>query len=215
MPFRVFGYEGASYRSQYGKKKRRKYPVVTLVLYYGQKHWKQPKNLKSLLNVPEELDEYVNDIKINVFEISWLTEEQIELFQSDFKVIADYFVQKRKNKGYIPSEKAIKHVDAFLKMMSVFADDTRYEELVGALKTEGGPVTMCEVLDAYEKRGHEAGRREGHEAGRREGHEVGRREGIFALIEALKELGQSTEFIIAKISEKFGLSEQEARYYMQ
>ena len=38
---------------------------------------------------------YVNDYKINLFQIAYLTYEQVNLFQSDFKVVADYFVQKR------------------------------------------------------------------------------------------------------------------------
>ncbi len=160
MPFQIFGYEGAFYRSQYSSEKAEKYPVVTLVLYYGERHWTQPKQLKSLLNIPSQLDAYVNDVKVNVFEISWLSDEQIELFQSDFWIIADYFVQKRKNVEYVPSHKEIKHVDAFLKMMSVFANDDRYEKVIDEVKKEGGPVTMCTVLDSYEKKGHEEGRDE-------------------------------------------------------
>ena len=62
---------------------------------------------------------------------------------------------------------------------------------------------MCEVLDAYEKRGRELG------------HTEGRNEGITLLIEALRELGHSTECIMGKVSEKFGLSESEARCYMK
>ena len=38
---------------------------------------------------------------LNVFEIAYLTEEQIEMFQSDFGIIADYFV-KREGKGIKP-----------------------------------------------------------------------------------------------------------------
>ena len=76
MPARISGYEGASYRGQYDKKTI--VPVITMVLYYGtDRKWTAPKNLKSLIKVPDNLDKYVNDTKANVFEIAWLTDEQI------------------------------------------------------------------------------------------------------------------------------------------
>ena len=157
MPLRIYGYEGASYRSQYGKNP---YPIVTLVLYYGETRWGYASNLKSLLHIPEGLEKYVNDIKLNIFEIAFLTDEQLEMFQSDFKIIADYFVQKRKNEKYKPSTKEIKHVDAFLKMMSVFTQDNRYAEAIEAMKLKGGVVTMCTVLDERETKGRAEGRAE-------------------------------------------------------
>lgn len=104
MPLRVIGYDGNSYRAQLlNPEKRQRYPVLTLVLYFGMERWNQPKNLKKLLNIPKELDEYINDYKINVFEIAWLKEEQVNQFQSDFRIVADYFVQMRKNNTYNPS----------------------------------------------------------------------------------------------------------------
>ena len=56
-------------------------------------------------------------IKINVFEIAWLTDEQISMFKSDFRIVVDFFVRKRKNKDYVPDNKTeIRHVDAVLKL---------------------------------------------------------------------------------------------------
>ena len=45
-------------------------------------------------DIPKELDKYVNDYEIHVFEIAFLDKEEVDLFQSDFRVVADYFVQK-------------------------------------------------------------------------------------------------------------------------
>ncbi|MCR5161035.1 MAG: Rpn family recombination-promoting nuclease/putative transposase, partial [Lachnospiraceae bacterium] len=53
MPLRVFGYDGAEYRSQLTKANRNKpnYPVVTLVLYFGtEKHWDEPLSLHEALD---------------------------------------------------------------------------------------------------------------------------------------------------------------------
>ena len=155
MPLRIIGYDGQSYRSQLlkknGKVPRERYPVVTLVLYFGLKRWDTATTLHECFDIPKNLLPYVSDYKINIFEIAYLTDEQVAMFKSDFKIVADYFVQMRKNKDYIPSKEEIMHVDAILKMMSVLTCDERFS--IAQQYTEGGKETMCEVLDKYENRG--------------------------------------------------------------
>mgnify|MGYP001623925955 CR=1 FL=1 len=47
MPLRVIGYDGAAYREQIlDKGERERSQIMTLVLYFGEKPWKQPKSLK-------------------------------------------------------------------------------------------------------------------------------------------------------------------------
>lgn len=52
-----------------------------------------------------------------------MTEEQIKMFQSDFGIIEDYFVKRRKGYKTIENYKPIKHVDEMLKFMEIFAED--------------------------------------------------------------------------------------------
>ena len=114
-----------------------------------------------MLDVPEEFRPYVSDYEMkNLFEIAYLTPEQVQLFRSDFKYVADYFVQKRLNKGYHPSNEAFRHVDETLKLMSVLTDDLRFEEVIQELSGKGG-TSMCTVLDQIENKGREEGRLEG------------------------------------------------------
>ena len=155
MPFRMHGYDGAAYRQQLLDGKER-FPVVSLVLYYGEKHWKKNRRLKERIRVPNQLDPYVNDYKVNIFEIAWLSDEQIAMFQSDFRIVADFFVQKRKYKDYVPSTETIEHVDAVLKLLSVFAKDDDY--LKFSTRKEGREVNMCEILQSYIRKGREEGR---------------------------------------------------------
>ena len=97
---------------------------MTLVLYFGhEKPWSGPLSLKERLNVPKEFEPYVNDYKINLFQIAYLTREQVELFQSDFKVVADYFVQKRENGDYVPSSQDLTHVQETLQLLSIMTND--------------------------------------------------------------------------------------------
>ena len=74
------------------------------------------------------------------------------MFKSDFRIVADYFVQMRMNKDYIPSKETIKHVDEVLKLMSVLTQDERFEQ-AQVSGNKGGLRNMCEVLDRAEARG--------------------------------------------------------------
>lgn len=158
MPIRVIGYDGAAYRSQLLEKGQKiLYPVITIVLYFGYKRrWRAPKNLFGCLEVPSELLPYVNDYHINLFEVAFLEEEQVAMFQSDFRIIADYFVQMRKTRNYIPNNILMKHSYATLKLLSVLAKDVRFVNV--CKKGKEGGLTMCEVLDRIEARGEKRGR---------------------------------------------------------
>ena len=100
MPFRVFGYDGSEYVKQSRRENRNeiKYPVITLVLYLGyETRWNCPKTLFECLNIDERIKPYVNDFKINLYEIAYLEREKISLFKSDFRILADYLYQMRIN----------------------------------------------------------------------------------------------------------------------
>ena len=153
---RVIAYDGAAYKRQLLVKGGEIYPVVTIVLYFGQKRWIKGRSLYDILDITDEWKTYVSDYKINIFEIAYLTPEQVKMFKSDFRIVADYFVQMRINKDYIPSKETIKHVDEELKLMSVLTQDERFEQ-AQANGNKGGLKNMCEVLDRAEARGEERG----------------------------------------------------------
>ena len=157
MPLRVIGYDGAEYRWQLSQDFPERYPVATLVLYFDyEKHWNGPLNLLDCFHVPEEFTPYVNDYKVNLFEIAYLSEEQVKLFKSDFRVVAEYFTQMQRNRDYKPEPWTLVHVQEVLQLLSIMTGDHRFEE-VFASGTEGGPENMCEVLDRIESRGEARG----------------------------------------------------------
>ena len=144
MTLRVIGYDGAAYRAQLSEEKngQERYPVVTIVLYFGyDKKWDKPLQLLEKLTVPEGFDPYVSDYKVNLFEVAWLSDEQIAMFQSDFKVVADYFVQKRKNNSYTPTKTEIKHVEAVLQLA-----EQRGEARGVKLGEERGAKTVIDLI---------------------------------------------------------------------
>lgn len=123
------------------------------------------------MNISEELDDYISDYRINVVEVAWLDDETVSKFRSDFRIVADLFVQKRKNKHYQPSTDKIQHADALLKLLAAFTGDPTYSEMIpSALK---GEITMCSVVEQFRNEGLEQGRKQG----RRQGRQLGRRQG--------------------------------------
>ena len=161
MPVRIFGYEGANYRSQLNNQTI--IPVISLVLYFGtEKRWHKPRNLKALLNIPEGLEDYINDCHIHVFEIAWLPDEQIDQFESDFGIVARYFSELRKNKNYVPDDtRTIQHVDEVLKLLAVMSGDHSYERILAPTGSKREVTTMCSVGQRLEEQGIKKGRVQG------------------------------------------------------
>lgn len=194
MPMRIMGYDGALYRTQY---KKSAYPVVTMVLHFGtEKRWDKARDLYGCLDIPDELRPYVSNYKIQIFDIAFLKDEQVQLFQSDFRIVVDYFTQIQKNRDYIPSKETIKHVDAVLKLMAVLTGDGRFEEVQNE---DGGVTNMCEVLDRAEARGIEQGIEQG----------------IQALILDNLEEGKSESIILEKLKKRFELDDSRAKKYFE
>ena len=190
MPVRIIGYEGASYRTQL--KQKHIAPVLTLVLYFGtEQRWNYSTNLKSVLNIPEGMDDYVNDYKINVVEVAWLSQEEVDYFKSDFRVVANFFVNKRLDENYIPDDpQEIKHVDEVLKLLSVMSGDHSYEEV---LFQKGKVSNMCEVAQNLINKGKLEGMQEGMQKGENR---------LSNLLSTLCDLGREADAIKAIKDEK-------------
>ena len=185
MPLRVISYDGGAYRSQLlkpsaehafekqnsekkypGKVNGRstqagaiiRYPVITMVLYFGyRKRWTSPLRLVDRLTVPEVLKPYVSDYQLHIFEIAFLEREKIDLFKSDFRIVADYFWQKRHNKDYKAPGWKIKHVEAVLQMLAALTADNRFTEQVNSETFDREDMTICEFLDRIEARSEARG----------------------------------------------------------
>ena len=198
--FRDFGYDGAEYRDQVRRRneiRRRNtkalsegkssdelepvpdfYPVVTLVLYFGDKHWKGSLNLKDHLKIPEGLEEYVSDYKANLFEIAYLSDNQVAAFKSDFRYVAEYFVASRKQKeGETPkftiTLEHLKHVEEFIELMNAITNSDRFSALPKLIRERGGDTMMTILFDEAEARGEARGKAIGETIGEARGKAIG------------------------------------------
>lgn len=166
MPLRVISYDGASYKQQLldNKNQKKRYPVATLVLYFGtEEKWSKAKHLYDCFEVPEKLKPFVNDYKINVFNIAFLSPKTIAMFKSDFKIIAEYFRAKRLNQKYIGSKEKLKHANETLKMFSALTGDDSFEKVYNEGNFKKGGITMCDVVERIRNDGRTEGRTEEQE----------------------------------------------------
>lgn len=163
MPLRVISYDGASYKQQLlDKNQKKRYPVATLVLYFGtEEKWSKAKHLYDCFEVPEKLKPFVNDYKINVFNIAFLSPKTIAMFKSDFKIIAEYFRAKRLNQKYKGSKEKLKHANETLKMFSALTGDDSFEKVYNEDNFKKGGITMCDVVKRIRDEGITEGRIEG------------------------------------------------------
>lgn len=185
FPFRGIAYDGADYRDQLRTRARirrenakRKntgkapkhlpsfYPVVTLVLYFGDSRWNGSPHLKDHLTIPDGLEDYVSDYTLNLFEIAYLTDEQVEMFTSDFRYVAEYFVGNRKVKeGTIPTfnypiEK-MRHVEAVIELLNAVTNTDRFSDLGRLISERGNESMFTTAIDEAEMKGKAEGKAEG------------------------------------------------------
>ena len=159
MPLRVISYDGASYKQQLlDTNQKKRYPVATLVLYFGtEEKWSKAKHLYDCFEVPEKLKPFVNDYKINVFNIAFLSPKTIAMFKSDFKIIAEYFRAKRLNQKYKGSKEKLKHANETLKMFSALTGDDSFEKVYNEGNFKKGGITMCDVVERIRNDGRTEG----------------------------------------------------------
>ena len=152
------------------------------------------------INIPEAIKPYVSNVKINVFEIAYLSDEQLSCFHSDFRIVADYFVQMQRNGDYVPSKEQIRHVEAVLQLLRVMTGDATYEDYLNSedgLTTKGDIRTMDDFLNRV----------------------AARNKAIGAINEAIRiyhdEMNLLPSDIVKKIMVRFSLEQSEAEKYVE
>lgn len=214
MLFRKAGYVGAVYREQYDRKVKDDFPVVSLLLYWGEGHWSKIRGLRDLFgkqDLPPGVLELVDDYSLHVFEMRDLPPETRELFTSDMRLVVDYLAEGNSFR----SDRPVIHKEALVRLLRALGGDRNVEDTAAILEEmnvkEEDEVTMCELFDQYTRRG----RKEGIEEGRKEGRKEGIKKGLQALISTCRELGVSFEETADRVKEKFSLGEEETRENMQ
>lgn len=193
MVFRVMGYDYASYRSQIDAGKER-YPVITGVLYFGDRPWTGPHTIGEAVQLPEKYREFFADYKIHVIDIPRLPESVRKNLKSDFAMVADLFANRHRE-DYVPGSQVLQHPQEVLEFLRVFTGDERYRriemELISRVE-RGEKITMCDFLERAEQKGIQKGIQEGIQEGIQKGIQEGETRTL-KLMEKLAECGRLDE----------------------
>ena len=207
MPFRVMDYDTITYQQQFNlqdEDKRKSFhpiPVLTLVLYSGDKLWHQPYSLIERMEIPEALKGWVNNWNGNIYDIKdirveWLKNPKVKAVIEGVQRIYQWDRDKESlNDLVLSKEEAI-----------VVAIMTNSEELVIRLeKEESEEIKMCEVIDSYARERELQGMKQGIKQGMKQGIKQGELQGmmkekIVLLIKLLKQkLGHVSKELVMQI----------------
>lgn len=186
MPMRIMGYDYSEYKKQYRenakrykryskgltpdeflskmKKSDKFYPVITIVVYYGEKAWDGAKNLHEMLDISEKMKPYVNDYKMYLIEakdnnLPLENEHNRTLFQLCSIVLDEKKTDAQKQEAAMQYEKEHKIDEEVLYALAGATNcDLRKEN-------ERGEMTMCTFFENLKAEGRQEGRQEGRTEG--------------------------------------------------
>ncbi len=223
MPMRVMGLDYAAYKKQYDsnaakyrdsgdmdedeylsgmRKTDRLIPVITLVVYYGEKPWDGATSLCGMLDIPQKLAGLVSDYKMNLVEARENNFKFHNVNNVDFFNLLEILLDKSRPLKET-RKKAIAYaeehnVDKMVIMTVAGAANSRID--YNLLDKEGGTDPMYTVF------------KETREEGKIEGRLEGRAEGI---IETGYEFGLSDNEILERLQKKLNISEEAALEYIR
>lgn len=215
------GYDYASYKKQYDsnakkyqnadgleedeflskmKKTDKLIPVITVVVYYGEKPWDGAKSLHEMLNIPKEMKQFVNDYKMLLVEAR---ENALQLHNINNKDLFNLLEILLNNKRPMQETKnmaidyAKEHnVDKSVVMTVAGAENCRLDYNAFA-KGDGG---MCTLFDKIAKDGEAIGKLQGEAKG---------------IVETGYEFGVSEADILKRLQQKLEIPLQVAQEYLK
>ncbi len=159
-------------------------PVITLVLYCGDKPWDGASRLHDILDfgkVPDELKSYIADYQIHVLDVCHTPDERLAEFPPDiytFFLFLKYKDDPEKLKASLPDAAPVRSVTC--EAVADCIGERRLRQFIP--EKEGEKVYMCKAIDMLiadgEKRGIEIGEKRGIEIGEKRGIKIGEKRGI-------------------------------------
>ena len=137
--------------------KTARFPVVTVVLYFGMdRRWTGPRSLHEWLKLPPELETLVNDYKITVIEVAYLSPEARKKLVSDFRDLADFMCEFKRT-GKLPASNRV--IDHPKELAAAVRAITGVE--IDMNTNERGEITMNNTVREYIEFLKDEGRNEG------------------------------------------------------
>ena len=224
IPMRIMGYDYGTYKKQYDdnakkyqtakgmdedeylsrmKKTDRFAPVITVVVYYGDRPWDGPTTLHGMLDIPSELAQYVNDYKVLLAEarrndLILHNANNVDLFNL-LEIILDRSISKNESKRRAIQYGEEHQVDKSVVMTVAGATNSKIDYNA----FEKGDVTMCTLFDEIAKESETIGEARGEARGR-----------ALGIIESGYDFKLPENDILARLQKKLDISLQQAQEYL-
>lgn len=175
-------------------------PVITIVVYYGEKSWDGAASLHEMLNIPKTMESFVNDYKMHLVEARKNDLKLHNINNQDLFNLLEIILDKSA-KWNVIREKAInyarKHeVEKSVIMTVAGAANCKMDYNMMEKK---GDADMCTVFEETRKEGVAQGLAEGEAKG---------------IIETGYEFGLSEDDILTRLQKKLNISLQKAQEYL-
>lgn len=218
MPMRVMGYDFSAYKRQYsanarkhrenkdlqgdeylsGMRREDKFiPIITVVVYYGEKPWDGAVSLWGILSIPQQMKKFVNDYKMRLVEARQNNLVLHNMNNKDLFNLLEILLDKSKPLKEIRN-KAIEYaqehkVDKAVVMTAAGATNNKVD--YNMLSKRGdADMYMCTVFEETWAEGKAEGMAEG-------------------IIEIGLDCGLSESAILEKLQEKLNIPLQKAQEY--
>ena len=222
MPMWVMGYDYGTYKKQYDnnakqykkpdgldedeylsrmKRTDKLIPVISLVVYYGEKPWDGAVSLHGMLNIPEEMKKFVNDYKMVLVEAGRNHLALHDVNNVDFfhmlRMILDKSLPKNEAKEKIIQYARENKVDKSVIMTVAGATNCKID--YNALSKKG-EIDMCTLFEEIARENERKGKLEGKAEG---------------IIETGFDCGLSEEDILERLQQKLQVSLQKAQEFLE
>jgi len=171
-------------------------PVITLVIYYGEKSWDGPVYLSDMMDIPPLFKKFFNNQGIHLLQVRNAGSYQFENQDNrDFFTMIGEFYDNNGKLDLGSFKKKYPDLEIYWETLAAIGAATGSMQLIDyAYEHKGGRVNMCIALDNLVKEG--------------------KKEGIQEMVSVLKEFGIDDASIIKKLKEKFQLNTEEALEYL-
>lgn len=121
-------------------------PTITLILNFSKQKWKQNLTLADLISDSNPFKPYIQNFKIHVVNVLYLSDTEIEELTNDFKALVSFLAKSK------TSLEELQYPIDVLMALYAYTNDARFlakKNYILQKLSKGGKVTMPEILDAY------------------------------------------------------------------
>lgn len=146
-------------------------PIITVVIYFGEKAWDGPRTLYDMMDMDERLKPYIFNYKLNL--IDYHDYENMEIFHDECKLVFDALATRDNKKlfeDYFAKNNHL-HIQTANLVGQILNIDIKKKDI---LRTqEGDEANMCKALDEIKQDCISIGEKRGISIGKKKGISIG------------------------------------------